>query len=166
MEKNSDGIGHRHFKANDPPRPRGREPGVRRPVVGNKSRLWIGAGITAPAAIFFPTIEGIRSDDESWWRLLTFFVPQDTEGVILVPLVVALTIAVFGLLGRWAWNDPDAQNRPARVGLICGGRRRRRSVRDRRRHLGVRVRAFDLVHAALLLRCGRRICVRSISSTR
>lgn len=84
-----------------------------------KNRLWIGAAITAAAAIFFPRIQGIRADDESWWRLLIFFVPQDLEGVILVPLVIALTVALFALLGRWAWNDPHAQNRPARVGLVC-----------------------------------------------
>jgi hypothetical protein len=87
---------------------------------GDKKLLWIGAAITAAAAIFFPRIQGIRADDDSWWRLLIFFVPQDTEGLILVPLVILLTLALFALLGRWAWNDPDATNRPAKVGFICG----------------------------------------------
>jgi hypothetical protein len=91
-----------------------------RAMGGDKKLLWIGAAITAAAAIFFPRIEGIRADDESWWRLVTFVVPQDTEGVILVPLVIVLTVALFALLGRWAWNDPEAQNRPAKVGLACG----------------------------------------------
>ena len=87
---------------------------------GDKKVLWIGAAITAAAAIFFPRIQGIRADDESWWRLLTFVVPQDTEGLILVPLVIVLTLALFALLGRWSWNDPEAQNRPAKVGFACG----------------------------------------------
>jgi hypothetical protein len=76
---------------------------------GDKMLLWIGGAITAAAAIFFPRIEGIRADDESWWRLLTFFVPQDAEGVILIPLVIVLTVALYALLGRWSWNDPEAQ---------------------------------------------------------
>jgi hypothetical protein len=87
---------------------------------GDKKLLWVGAGITAAAAIFFPRIQGIRERGDSWWRLLTFLVPQDTEGLILVPLVVLLTLALFALLGRWAWNDAEARNRPAKVGFICG----------------------------------------------
>jgi hypothetical protein len=87
---------------------------------GDNKLLWIGAAVTAAAAIFFPRIQGIRDDDDSWWRLLVFFVPQDTEGLILVPLVILLTLALFAFVGRWAWNDPDARNRPARVGLVSG----------------------------------------------
>lgn len=80
--------------------------------------LWTGAAVTAAAAIFFPRIQGIRADEnESWWRLLIFFIPQDLEGVILVPLVVLLTVALFALLGRWACNDTSRRNRPAKVGL-------------------------------------------------
>jgi hypothetical protein len=81
--------------------------------------LWAGAILTAAAAVFFPRIQGIRDQDESWWRLLWFFVPQDLEGVILIPIVVGLTLILFALVGRWAWRDTDARNRPARVGLVC-----------------------------------------------
>lgn len=81
--------------------------------------LWVGAIVTAAAAVFFPRIQGIRDEDESWWRLLWFFVPQDVEGVILVPIVVGLTLALFAVVGRWAWRDTGARNRPARVGLVC-----------------------------------------------
>ena len=84
-----------------------------------RTLLWAGAAITAWAAIFFPRIEAIRSDDESWWRLLTFFVPQDTEGLVLVPLVIVLTIALFAIVGRWAWDDSGGRNRPAKVGFVC-----------------------------------------------
>ena len=80
--------------------------------------LWAGAIVTALAAIFFPRIQGIRDRDESWWRLAWFFVPQDLEGVILVPIVILLTIALFALVGRWSWRDRGARNRPAKVGLV------------------------------------------------
>jgi hypothetical protein len=75
--------------------------------------------VTAFAAIFFPRIQGIREDDDSWWRLVWFFVPQDLEGMILVPLVILLTIGLFALVGRWAWRDLGARNRPAKTGLVC-----------------------------------------------
>ena len=82
-----------------------------------KTLLWAGAAVTAGAAVFFPRVEGIRDRDESWWRLAWFFVPQDLEGVVLAPVVVLLTIALFALLGRWAWQD-EGRNRPAKVGLV------------------------------------------------
>jgi len=82
--------------------------------------LWAGAVVTALAAVFFPRIQGIRDRDESWWRLVTFFVPQDLEGVVLVPLVIALTFALFALIGSWAWRGSATRNRPARTGLVCG----------------------------------------------
>jgi hypothetical protein len=84
-----------------------------------KTRLWLGAAVTAGAAIFFPRVQGIREDGDSWWRLATFLVPQDREGLLLVPLVVLITIALFALVGRWAWTGPGARNRPATVGFVC-----------------------------------------------
>ena len=81
--------------------------------------LWIGAALTASAAVFFPRIQGIRDTGDSWWRLAIFFVPQDREGVLLVPVVILLTLALFALVGRRAWRDTDGRNRPAKVGLIC-----------------------------------------------
>ncbi|MDQ5820018.1 MAG: hypothetical protein M3540_01065 [Actinomycetota bacterium] len=38
--------------------------------------------------------------------------------MLLVPLIIVLTIALFALLGGWAWSG--ARNRPAKVGLVCG----------------------------------------------
>ncbi|MBD0328625.1 MAG: hypothetical protein ICV64_00755 [Thermoleophilia bacterium] len=90
------------------------------PAVESKRLLWIGAAFTAASAIFFPRIQGIRDDDSSWWRLLTFFVAQDREGWVLVPLVIALTAALFALVGGWAWRDARRRNRPAKVGLVTG----------------------------------------------
>jgi hypothetical protein len=81
--------------------------------------LWVGAILTASAAVFFPRIQGIRDQDESWLRLAWFFVPQDREGAILVPVVVLLTLGLFALVGRWAWGDTRGRNRPARVGFVC-----------------------------------------------
>jgi hypothetical protein len=93
-----------------------------RPLDGSSGKttlLWAGAIVTALAAIFFPRIQGIRDRDESWWRLLWFLVPQDLEGVILVPIVILLTVALFALVGRWSWRDTGARNRPAKVGLVA-----------------------------------------------
>ena len=81
--------------------------------------LWVGAVITALAAVFFPRIQGIRDRDESWWGLVWFVVPQDLEGVILGPVVILITLGLFALVGRWAWKDRDGRNRPAKVGLVC-----------------------------------------------
>jgi hypothetical protein len=90
------------------------------PLPRTKTLLWTGAVVTAGAAVFFPRIQGIRDDGGSWWSLAWFFVPQDVEGLILVPLVVLLTIALFALGGRWAWRDTGAGNRPAKVALASG----------------------------------------------
>jgi hypothetical protein len=83
-----------------------------------KTLLWAGAALTACAAVFFPRIQGIRDTGDSWWRLATFFVPQDREGLVLVPLVILLTIALFAFVGRWAWEDSSGGNRPAKVGFV------------------------------------------------
>lgn len=84
-----------------------------------KTALWVGTAVTATAAILFPKIESIKNNDEPLWRLAVFFVPGDREGLLLVPLVIVLAIALFALVGGWAWKDTDARNRPAKVGLIC-----------------------------------------------
>jgi hypothetical protein len=65
-----------------------------------KTVLWVGAAVTASAAVFFPRVQAIRDTGDSWWRLATFFVPQDREGVVLVPVVILLTIALFAFVGR------------------------------------------------------------------
>jgi hypothetical protein len=83
-----------------------------------KTMLWVGAGATAAAALFFPKIEAVKNNDVSPWELFVFFAPSDREGLLLVPLVIVLTIALFALLGGWAWRG--ARNRPAKVGLVCG----------------------------------------------
>jgi len=85
-----------------------------------KTLLWVGAAVTAGAAVFFPRVQGIRDSGDSWWRLATFFVPQDLEGVVLVPLVILGTIALFAFVGRPAWEDTGGRNRPAKVGVVCG----------------------------------------------
>jgi hypothetical protein len=81
--------------------------------------LWAGAIVTAAAAIFFPRIQGIRDQDESWWRLAYFFVPQDREGVLLIPIVILLTLGLFAIVGRRAWRNTGGRNRPATVGVVC-----------------------------------------------
>jgi hypothetical protein len=85
-----------------------------------RSTLWSWATATAAAALFFPKIEGIRNHGRSPWQLLYFFVPLDLEGLILGPLVIAVTFVLFWLVGGWALRNASGRNRPARVGLVCG----------------------------------------------
>ena len=80
-----------------------------------KTMLWAGAAVTALAAVFFPHLEGVKNKDTPIWEVW----PHDREGLILVPLVIVLTIALFALLGGWAWNTKTKTNRPAKVGLVC-----------------------------------------------
>jgi hypothetical protein len=79
-----------------------------------KTILWRGAAVTALAAVFFPHLEAVKNEDVPLWELW----PHDREGLLLVPLLIVLTIALFALLGAWAWSG--AHNRPAKVGFICG----------------------------------------------
>jgi len=81
-----------------------------------KTILWGAAAATAFAAVFFPHLEAVKNEDRPLWE----FWPHDREGTILVPLVILLTLALFAVLGRFAWSDTGARNRPAKVGLVCG----------------------------------------------
>jgi hypothetical protein len=76
--------------------------------------LWGAAALTALAAVFFPHLEAVKNEDRPFWE----FWPHDREGMILVPLVIVLTIALFALIGGWAWSARAARNRPAMVGLV------------------------------------------------
>jgi hypothetical protein len=67
-----------------------------------KTRLWVGAAVTAAAAVFFARVESVKNEDTPVWHLAVFFWPDDLEGAILVPLIVVLTIVLFALLGGWA----------------------------------------------------------------
>jgi hypothetical protein len=80
----------------------------------------LSATATAAAALLFPKVEGIRSHGRPAWQLFIFFVPLDVEGLILIPLIVAATFALFWFVGGWAFRDAGGRNRPARVGLVCG----------------------------------------------
>ncbi len=79
-----------------------------------KTLLWGGAAATALAAVLFPHLEAVKNEDRPLWELW----PHDREGLLLVPLIIVLTIALFALLGAWA--SRGARNRPAKVGLVCG----------------------------------------------
>jgi len=81
-----------------------------------KTILLGGAAASALAAVFFPHLEAVKNEDRPLWELW----PHDREGWVLVPLIILVTIALFALLGRWAWSDTGARNRPAKVGLVCG----------------------------------------------
>ena len=77
--------------------------------------LWAGAAVTAVSAVFFPHLEAVKNEDRPIWE----FWPHDREGMILVPLIIVITIALFALLGGWAWSRRITSNRPAKVGLVC-----------------------------------------------
>jgi hypothetical protein len=77
--------------------------------------LWGGLVATAFAAYFFPHLEAVKNEDRPIWE----FWPHDREGWILAPLVIAFTVALFALLGRWAWRPTAPGNRAAKVGLVC-----------------------------------------------
>jgi hypothetical protein len=91
-------------------------------VTVSRRSLLLFATSTSAAALFFPKIEGIRNHGRSPWQLLYFFVPLDLnlESLVLAPLIIAVTFALFWFVGGWALRDAHARNRPARVGLTCG----------------------------------------------
>jgi hypothetical protein len=71
-----------------------------------------GAGLTAVAAVLFPRLNAVLHEGEAIWQL-------DTEAAVLIPIVVAVTLALFATVGRWACRE-SARNRPASVGLGFG----------------------------------------------
>jgi hypothetical protein len=75
--------------------------------------LWIGALLTATAAVLFPRLNAVLHNGQALWEL-------DPEAAILIPVVVAGTLALFALVGGWAWRDESSHNRPAKVALACG----------------------------------------------
>jgi hypothetical protein len=82
--------------------------------------LRLGAVATIAAALLFPKIEGIRSHGRPLWQLAIFFVPLDLEGLVIIPILVLVTVALFKLVGTWALRDANGRNRPAKVGLVFG----------------------------------------------
>jgi hypothetical protein len=84
--------------------------------LSQKTMLWAWAAVTAVAAIFFPHLEAVKNEDRPIWE----FWPHDREGMVLVPLIIVVTIALFAVLGGWSWSTKNTGNRPARVGLVCG----------------------------------------------
>ncbi len=77
----------------------------------SKKVLWIGAAATAVAAVLFPRLQAVIHEDVAIWEL-------DSEARVLAPLIVVLTLTLFGLVGRWAWRSESRTNRPAKVALV------------------------------------------------
>jgi hypothetical protein len=80
-------------------------------LTDSRTLLWKGAGLTAAAAVVFPRFNAVLYDDLKFWEL-------DPEAAVLAPLVVALTLLLFSVVGTAAWRG--AGNRPATAGLVCG----------------------------------------------
>jgi len=75
--------------------------------------LWWGALLTAAAAVLFPRLNAVLHEGQAIYQL-------DREAAVGIPAIIVGTIALFGLLGRWALASDDSRNRPAKVGLVCG----------------------------------------------
>jgi hypothetical protein len=77
------------------------------------ARLWVGAVLTATAAVLFPRLSAALHEGEAVSEL-------DGEAAVLLPVVALATLALFALVGGWAWRGESTSNRPARVGLVSG----------------------------------------------
>ncbi len=44
----------------------------------------------------------------------------DAEAAVLIPVIVVVTLALFGAVATRAWRSNRSSNRPAVVGLTCG----------------------------------------------
>jgi len=73
------------------------------------THLWKGAGLTAAAAILFPRLNAVMYEHEKIWQF-------DGEDRVLAPLVVAVALALFAVVGSIAWRG--TRNRPALAGLV------------------------------------------------
>jgi hypothetical protein len=82
-------------------------------VRAERTPLWWGALLTALVAVLFPRLNAVLHENQAFWQL-------DTEAAVGIPVIVAVTLALFSLLGRWAWRRDNTRNRPAKVGFACG----------------------------------------------
>lgn len=78
----------------------------------NQKRLWIGAAVTTFTVGFFPRLNAVLAEDVPIWHL-------DPEARILLPVILVLSVLLFVVVGKRAWRH-ETDNRPAKVGLICG----------------------------------------------
>jgi hypothetical protein len=76
------------------------------------TRLWWAGLLTLVAAVGFPRLNDYLSSSQNGGRL-------DREEVVFLIVIAAVTILLFGLLGRWAVRAPAGSGRPATVGLVC-----------------------------------------------
>ncbi len=83
------------------------------PYVAAGRRLWIGAVLTATAAVFFPRLNAVIHGGQRPWEI-------DAEAAVLIPVIVVVTLALFGAVATPAWRSNRSSNRPATVGLACG----------------------------------------------
>lgn len=72
-----------------------------------------GATLTAIAALLFPRLNAVLHEGQALWQF-------DTEAAVLIPVIVAATLVLFGTAGRWAWRSTGS-NRTADVALATAG---------------------------------------------
>ncbi len=66
------------------------------------TRLWQGALATAVVAGLAPRMNAVIYDHERIWHL-------DPEARVLLPIVVALPLAVAATVGTWAWRGSSGR---------------------------------------------------------
>jgi hypothetical protein len=76
-----------------------------------KSPLWIGAGLTAAAALLLPRMNAVLYDHEKIWHL-------DSEARVLAPLVVVVTVALFAAVGLPLWHRRGLATGSLVVGVV------------------------------------------------
>lgn len=79
------------------------------PTTRSTTRLWQGALATAVLAGLAPRVNAVIYDHERIWHL-------DSEARVLLPIVVLLPLVLAATVGVWGWQG--SRNRPALVGLV------------------------------------------------
>jgi hypothetical protein len=71
-----------------------------------------GAVLTAVAAVLFPRLNAVLHEGQAFWQL-------DREAAVLIPVIIAATLALFATVGRWAMGS-TGRNRTADIALATG----------------------------------------------
>jgi hypothetical protein len=74
---------------------------------------WRAAAVTAFAAVLFGRLNAALYDNERIYQL-------DREAAVLIPIVVAVALALFAVVSSRALRASAKTNSPARAALVCG----------------------------------------------
>jgi len=88
-------------------------PTITAPLAVGARVPWRAATATALAAVSFGRLNAVLYDHERIYQL-------DREAAILIPIVFALALALFAIVGSRALRPSAETNRPARAALVAG----------------------------------------------